>query len=94
MRFGKVIGHVVLSTRCSSLEGGRWLVVSPMMKEQIAAPDGQDLSDEPSAVVYDELGGRVGDVIGFTEGGEATWPFDKPKPVDAYNALIVDRVNI
>jgi len=29
-------------------------------------------------------------VIGFTEGAEATAPFENPTPVDAYSACIID----
>jgi hypothetical protein len=31
-------------------------------------------------------------VIGFTEGAEATAPFDQPTPVDAFNAAIIDQI--
>jgi hypothetical protein len=31
-------------------------------------------------------------VIAFTEGAEATAPFDQPTPVDAFNAALIDQV--
>ena len=50
------------------------------------------LSKEPSLVVYDDLGGGVGNTIGFVEGREASAPFDGPTPVDAINAALVDYI--
>jgi microcompartment protein CcmK/EutM len=43
-------------------------------------------------VVYDNLGGGVGNTIGFVEGREASAPFDAPTPVDAINAALVDYI--
>ena len=50
------------------------------------------LSKDPSLVVYDDLGGGVGQTIGFVEGREAAAPFDQPTPVDAINAALVDQI--
>lgn len=93
MRFGRVIGKLVLNHQDEKLTGSRWLVVSPMTKVQFEDLKNTAPSAEPSCVVYDELGASVGDVIGFTEGGEATLPFDRPMPIDAYNAAILERIN-
>jgi microcompartment protein CcmK/EutM len=93
MRFGKVVGNVVLSQCYSTLRGARWLVVVPMGRKQFENLESGDLGDEPSTIVYDSLGARVGDIIGFTEGGEASLPFDQPMPIDSYNAAVVERVN-
>ncbi len=42
-------------------------------------------------VVYDELGAGVGSRIAVSEGGEAAQPFQPDmKPIDAYNAAILD----
>jgi hypothetical protein len=49
------------------------------------------LSQDPSLVVYDDLGGGVGQTIGFIEGREASEPFDQPTPIDAINAALVDE---
>jgi hypothetical protein len=43
-------------------------------------------------VVYDDLGGGVGQTIGFVEGREAASPFDQPTPIDAINAALVDTI--
>lgn len=92
MRFGRVMGHVVLSHSDEKLKGARWLMVSPMGREQFENLNNTTPGKEPSLVVYDNLGASVGDIIGFTEGGEATLPFETPTPVDAYNAIIVDQI--
>jgi len=43
-------------------------------------------------VVYDDLGGGVGDVIGYEEGAEASQPFPQPTPIDAINCALVDEM--
>lgn len=94
MRLGTVIGRVTLSKTVPSLIGGRWLIVSPFTREHFQqgaeAPPG--MSKDPSPVVYDDLGGGVGQTIGFIEGAEATAPFDQPTPIDAINAALVDEI--
>ncbi len=94
MRLGKVIGRVTMSRVVPELEGGRWLVVSPYNREVFPqgalVPPG--LTKEPTLVVYDNLGGGVGDTIGFVEGREAAQPIDPPPPIDAINAALVDHV--
>ena len=45
--------------------------------------------------MYDDLGSGDGDRIAFSEGGEAAQPFyPEDKPIDAYNAAILDRIEI
>jgi carbon dioxide concentrating mechanism protein CcmL len=94
MRLGKVIGRVTLSVTVPALVGARWLVVNPLARDQFQSgsksPAG--LSKEPSLVVYDDLGGGVGDTIGFVEGREAACPFNQNTPIDAINAALVDEV--
>ena len=94
MRLGTVIGRVTLSVSVPALTGARYLVVSPFTREHFQrgseAPAG--LSKEPSLVVYDDLGGGVGETIGFVEGREAAQPFEQPTPVDAINAALVDEI--
>jgi microcompartment protein CcmK/EutM len=50
------------------------------------------MSTEPSLVVYDDIGGGVGQTIGFVEGREAASPFEQPTPIDAVNAALVDEI--
>ena len=94
MKLGRVIGRVTLNLVARELEGARWLIVSPFTRDHYQngteTPDG--ISREPSLVVYDDLGGRVGQTIGYVEGREAAMPFSTPKPVDAITAALVDEV--
>ena len=94
MRLGKVIGRVTLSQTIPAFEGARWLVVNPYTADQFQSgeepPAG--MTPESSLVVYDALGGNVGQTIGFIEGREAASPFPNPTPVDAINAALVDTV--
>lgn len=94
MRIGRVIGQVVLGVAVPEYRAGRWLVVSPCDREALEHPEVSRVSPEPSVVVYDSLGAGVGDLIGFTEGGEATRPFDWPMPIDAYNCCLLDQVSL
>lgn len=94
MKLGTVIGRVTLSRSEKTLIGGRFLVVSPFSRERyakgLAAPAG--LGPDPSLIVYDDLGGGVGDVIGYEEGAEASQAFPQPTPVDAFNCALVDEM--
>ena len=94
MRLGTVIGRVTLSATTPSLIGARWLIVSPFTREhfQRGSETLAGMSKEPSLVVYDDLGGGVGQTIGFVEGREAAAPFAGPTPVDAINAALVDEI--
>jgi len=85
---------VTLSVSVPSLQGARWLLVSPFTREQYqqGLESVTDLSKEPSLVAYDNLGGGVGEIIGFVEGREAACPFEKPTPVDAINTALVDEI--
>jgi microcompartment protein CcmK/EutM len=94
MKLGTVIGRVTLSKTVRALEGARWLIVSPFTREHyqqgVETPPG--MSKDPSLVVYDNLGGGVGQTIGYVEGREAAQPFEGPTPIDAINAALVDEV--
>jgi carbon dioxide concentrating mechanism protein CcmL len=94
LKLGTVIGRVTLSRSVDALHGGRFLVVSPLSREQYAA--GLDakpgMGSNPSLVVYDDIGGGVGDVIGYEEGREAAQPFEIYPPIDAINCALVDEM--
>jgi microcompartment protein CcmK/EutM len=94
MRLGTVVGRVTLSQTVASLEGARWLIVSPFTRDhfQQGSHSPAGLSTDPSLVVYDDLGGGLGQTIGFVEGREAAMPFDEPTPIDAINAALVDEI--
>src|SRR5690242_13377162 len=94
MKLGSVIGRVTLSKTAPGLEGARWLIVSPFTREhyQRGAETPTGLSKDPSLVVYDALGGGMGQTIGYVEGREAAQPFERPTPIDAINAALVDDI--
>ena len=94
MKLGSVIGRVTLNRTLEPREGGRWLIVSPFTREHYqqgtTTPPG--MSKDPTLIVYDSLGGGVGQTIGYIEGREAAQPFPEPTPVDAINAALVDEI--
>jgi microcompartment protein CcmK/EutM len=94
MRLGAVVGRVTLNKVIPELEGARWLIVSPFTREHyqhgVDTPSG--LSSDPTLVVYDSIGGAVGQTVGYVEGREAAQPFERPTPVDAINVALVDDV--
>jgi carbon dioxide concentrating mechanism protein CcmL len=94
MRLGTVIGRVTLNVTLPSLQGARWLIVSPFtpyhFQHGTHTPPG--MSTEPSLVVYDDIGADLGQTIGFVEGREAAQPLSQPAPIDAINAALVDEV--
>ena len=94
MRLGKVIGRVTFSQSIPAFEGGRWLIVNPYTCDQFQSGDNppEGITAEPSLVVYDSLGGDLGQTVGFIEGREAASPFPERTPIDAINVALVDSV--
>lgn len=92
MRLGTVIGKVTLSQQDPALRGGRFLLVQPCSREDFAKINRCAFASGNTLVVYDALGAGTGHLVGFTEGAEATAPFEKPTPIDAYNAALIDTV--
>jgi len=94
MKLGTVIGRVTLSQTVPALEGARWLIISPFTRDhfQRGTESPAGLSTDPSLVVYDALGGAVGQTVGYVEGREAAQPFDQPTPIDAINAALIDEI--
>ena len=92
MRIGEVIGKVSLSKWHPTLDAARWLLTVPLTQAGIAGePSGRG---EPF-VVYDELGAGEGCRLAITDGAEASAPFyPDVKPIDAYNAAILDNIDI
>ena len=95
MRIGQVIGKVTMNVAPSSFKGARWLVVNPLVAEQLntACEIEPGMTDLPSLVVYDDLGAGENDIVGFVEGAEATAPFEGPTPVDAITVAIFDEID-
>src|SRR5262245_54714582 len=94
MKLGAVIGRVTLGVTIPGLEGARWLVVSPFGREQFQSAQSppHPMGKDPSVIVYDNLGGALGQTIGYIEGREAAQPFDQPTPIDAINAALIDNI--
>ncbi len=91
MRIGTVIGTVTLSRAHKSLLGACYRLVTPLSLENLTG-DYSVIAEE--LVVYDELGAGIGSQIAISEGGEAAQPFrPEIKPVDAYNAAIIDHID-
>ena len=92
MRIGEVIGTVTLNRWHPSLTGGSYKLVTPLSLANLAG-ESNDRAEE--LTLYDELGAGIGNLVAFSEGREAAQPFHpQVKPVDAYNAAILDCVNL
>lgn len=87
MRMGTVIGRVTLSVKSEKLSGERLLLTLPWNRETF---EGKEAFD-PALVVIDPLGAGVGQQIAISEGAEAACPFEKPTPVDATCAALIDQ---
>ena len=92
MKFARVIGRVTLSVSDPAFTGGRFLLGIPCGPDSPEAERGKPLEKGNSFVTYDSLGATDNDLIAYTDGGEASAPFDEPTPCDAYNAAILDGV--
>jgi microcompartment protein CcmK/EutM len=91
MRLGKTIGTVTLVEPHSAVRGGVFRVVVPLGPGDLATGDGPA---EP-LVAWDDFGAGDGQLVAFSEGGEAAQPF-KPadRPIDAYVSALIDRLNV
>ena len=91
MRIGKTIGTVTLVEPHPAVRGGVFRLVVPLAAGDLAAGDG---AAEP-LVAWDDLGVGEGQLVAFSEGGEAAQPFrPADKPVDAYVAALLDRLDL
>ena len=91
MRIGEVIGTVTLNRQHPSLDGATFKLVVPLSWNDLAGRPGQSLDE---VAVFDELGAGLGSRIALSEGREAAMPFyPEVKPVDAYNAAILDNLD-
>jgi microcompartment protein CcmK/EutM len=93
MKIGQVIGRVTLNHHIDAYRGGRFFLVIPCTRSHLEYPDAAVMPTGNSAVVYDDLGADIGDQIAFSEGGEACMAFCDETPVDAYNCMILDKLN-
>ncbi len=90
MRIGHVIGTVTLSRAHPSLTGARLKLVVPQTWDNLTGQSDESVGE---IVVFDQLGAGIGCQIALSEGREAAMPFyPEVKPIDAYNAAILDRL--
>jgi len=92
MRIGRTIGSVTLCRWHPLLGGAAYRLAVPL---SLANLTGESVEMAEEIVVYDELGAGNDSLIAITEGPEAAQPFyTETKPIDAYNAAILDQIDI
>lgn len=92
MRIAKVIGTVTLNQRHPTMAGARFKLAVPLSLDNLT---GASAKEAEELVVFDELGAGVGSLIAISEGREAAMPFHpEVKPIDAYNAAVLDAVQV
>jgi len=92
MRSAQVIGTVTLGRPHPSFQGARLKLA---LRLSLSNLTGQTEPGCDPLVVWDDLGAGIGDKIALAQGPEAAQPFrPELKPVDAYNAAILDRINL
>jgi ethanolamine utilization protein EutN len=90
MRIADVIGTVTLNSVHPSMVGKCFKLVTPLSWDDLAGRGSEPLEE---IVAVDELGAGIGCRIALSEGREAAMPFHpEVKPVDAYNAAILDAL--
>ncbi len=92
MRIAQVIGTVTLNRAHPSLAGLPLRLVVPLGLDDLQ--NDREPTAEP-LVAVDQLGAGIGSRIALSESAEAAAPFRPAvKPVDAYNAAILDRIEL
>jgi ethanolamine utilization protein EutN len=92
MRIAEIIGKVTLAKSHPLLTGGTFVVAVPLSRDGL---NDRTKGRDEALVVFDELGAGAGSLIAISEGAEAAAPFHpETKPIDAYNAAILDTVNV
>lgn len=92
MRIGEVIGTVTLNRAHPMMVGGSLRLAVPLSLNNLS---GESDKRAEAIVVYDDLGAGNGSLIAISEGREAAQPFDpEGKPIDAYNAAILDTIDL
>jgi microcompartment protein CcmK/EutM len=92
MRIGKVVGTVTLNRSHPGFRGAKLRLVVPLVTGDLVS--GAEPADD-TLVVWDELGAGLGSYIALSEGPEAAQPFlPEVKAVDAYNAAVLDQLEV
>lgn len=91
MRIMECIGKVTLSRCHPSLQGASWRVAVPLMHSALT---GDASGRTEPIVIFDELSAGAGCLMAVSESAEAAAAFHpETRPIDAYNAAILDSVN-
>jgi ethanolamine utilization protein EutN len=92
MRIAEVIGSVTLNRCHPSVAGAAWKLIVPLTWDNLL---GRSAEPAEEIVAFDSLGAGPGSRIAVSEGREAAMPFHPAaKPLDAYNAAILDALTI
>jgi len=92
VRIMECIGRVTLAKWDPALQGATWKLAVPLKHSGLL---GAVAGRTEPVVVYDELGAGPGSLMAVTESAEASTPFyPNSKPIDAYNAAILDQVSV
>jgi ethanolamine utilization protein EutN len=87
VQLARVLGTVVATVKCESLEGRKILVIQPL--------DGQLKESGKPMVAVDSVGAGEGEVVFWCRGKEASFPFMPSEvPTDCTIVGIVDSVNM
>jgi microcompartment protein CcmK/EutM len=92
MRLGTIIGRVTLNQQEPIYNGGRLVIIQPLSREQFTGAPMLPFAKGSSVIAYDPLGTGDGSLVGFTEGAEASQPFEGDAPIDAYVACTINRL--
>ncbi|MFI4876436.1 MAG: EutN/CcmL family microcompartment protein [Blastopirellula sp. JB062] len=94
MRIAEIVGKMTLSRVHPNLQGAQLKLAVPLQLEHLR-DQADPLAEDELLVVFDPFSAGVGERIALSEGGEAAQPFyPELKPVDAYNAAILDTVHL
>ncbi len=92
MRIMECIGKVTLSKCHPALDGASWKLAVPLMHDGLL---GKESGRTEPIVIFDEFGAGHGSLMAVSESAEAAAAFHpNTKPIDAYNAAILDHVNL
>ena len=93
MKIAKILGTVTLNRCLPSFKAARLRLAVPLSLDNLSTDSEPDLAG--TLVVWDELGSGQDQLIALSEGVEAAQPFrPELKPVDSYNAAILDTINL
>ena len=92
MRIMEAIGTVTLARCHPSLTSAVWKLAVPLMYDGLF---GDESGRTEPIVIFDEMNAGDGSLLAVSESAEAAAPFHPDtKPIDAYNAAILDTINV